>query len=132
MPVLVFDCDGTLADTERHGHLPAFNQAFAEFGLPVRWSEQEYGLKLRIGGGKERMASLLTPEFIAAAGLPVDPAGQAAAVAAWHRPKTEIYTGMVAEGRLPARPGIARVVEEAVAAGWSLAVASTSAEVSVR
>ena len=40
---LIFDCDGVLADTERFGHLPAFNQMFAEFGLPVQWSEEEYG-----------------------------------------------------------------------------------------
>ena len=40
---LIFDCDGVLADTERYGHLPAFNQTFEEFGLPVRWSEQDYG-----------------------------------------------------------------------------------------
>ena len=37
------DCDGVLADTERHGHLPAFNRTFREFGLPVQWSEEEYG-----------------------------------------------------------------------------------------
>jgi HAD superfamily hydrolase (TIGR01509 family) len=129
---LVFDCDGVLADTERLGHLPAFNQTFEEFGLPVRWTELEYGRKLAIGGGKERMASLLTPEFVAAAQLPTDPDGQRDAVAAWHRRKTEIYTQMVADGRLPARPGIRRIVEEAEHAGWALAVASTSAESSVR
>ena len=61
---LIFDCDGVIADTERFGHLPAFNQTFEEFGLPVRWSEEEYGVKLKIGGGKERMASLLTDEFV--------------------------------------------------------------------
>jgi HAD superfamily hydrolase (TIGR01509 family) len=129
---LIFDCDGVLADTERYGHLPAFNQTFEEFGLPVRWDEEEYGRRLAIGGGKERMKSLLTPAFVASAGLPPDPDGQAEAVAAWHRRKTEIYTAMVAAGRLPARPGIARITEEAYAAGWSLAVASTSAEQSVR
>ncbi|HEV7711127.1 MAG TPA: HAD-IA family hydrolase, partial [Asanoa sp.] len=132
MTALIFDCDGVLADTERHGHLPAFNQTFEEFGLPVRWDEEEYGRKLAIGGGKERMRSLLTPEFVAAAGLPTDPEGQAEALAAWHRRKTEIYTAMVAAGKLPARPGIARIIEEAYAAGWLLAVASTSAEPSVR
>lgn len=132
MRALIFDCDGVLADTERDGHLPAFNRTFAEFGLPVRWSEEEYGEKLRIGGGKERMASLLTPEFVERAGLPADAEGQRAAVAAWHARKTEIYTGMVAEGRLPARPGVARVIGEALDAGWTLAVASTSAEPSVR
>ena len=96
---LVFDCDGVLADTERYGHLVAFNQTFEEFGLPVRWSVADYREKVLIGGGKERMASLLTPEFVAAAGLPADAEGQQAALAAWHRRKTEIYTGMVAEGR---------------------------------
>ncbi|MEV4619013.1 HAD-IA family hydrolase [Asanoa sp. NPDC049573] len=132
MTALIFDCDGVLADTERHGHLPAFNQTFEEFGLPVRWTEEEYGRKLAIGGGKERMRSLLTPEFVAAAGLPSDPEKQAEAVAAWHRRKTEIYTAMVAAGKLPPRPGIARITEEAYAADWLLAVASTSAEPSVR
>jgi dihydroxyacetone kinase phosphoprotein-dependent L subunit len=131
-PVMVLDCDGVLADTERYGHLAAFNQTFAEFGLPVRWSVAEYRDKLRIGGGKERMASLLTPEFVAAAGLPADPAGQQAAIAAWHRRKTEIYTGLVASGAVPPRPGIARIVGDALAGGWPVAVASTSAETSVR
>jgi HAD superfamily hydrolase (TIGR01509 family) len=129
---LVFDCDGVLSDTERHGHLPAFNRTFEEFGLPVRWSEEEYAEKLRIGGGKERMASLLTPEFVSRAGLPEDEEGQRQALQAWHRRKTQIYTDMVASGELPPRPGVARVAAEAREAGWALAVASTSAEPSVR
>lgn len=132
MTALIFDCDGVLADTERYGHLPAFNQTFREFGLPVQWSEEEYGRLLQIGGGKERMATLLTPAFVAAARLPEDPDGQAAEVASWHKRKTELYTAMVAEGRLPARPGIRRIVIAAQDAGWKLAVASTSAEASVR
>jgi beta-phosphoglucomutase-like phosphatase (HAD superfamily) len=85
---LILDCDGVIADTERFGHLVAFNKTFEEFGLPVRWSVAEYREKVLIGGGKERMASLLTPAFIAAAGLPADPEGQRAAVAAWHARKT--------------------------------------------
>jgi dihydroxyacetone kinase phosphoprotein-dependent L subunit len=129
---LVLDCDGVLADTERYGHLVAFNQMFAEFDLPVRWSVADYQEKLRIGGGKERLASLLTPEFVAAAGLPADAAGQQEAVAAWHRRKTAIYAELVAAGAVPPRPGIARIVAEALAAGWLVAVASTSAEPSVR
>jgi HAD superfamily hydrolase (TIGR01509 family) len=129
---LIFDCDGVLADTERFGHLPAFNATFREFGLPVEWSVEEYGRLLSIGGGKERMASMLTPAFVAAAGLPSDPAALAAELARWHERKTEIYTAFVAEGRLPARPGIRRIVEAAQDAGWTLAVCSTSAEASVR
>lgn len=132
MSTLIFDCDGVLADTERYGHLPAFNQTFREFGLPVQWSEEEYGRKLLIAGGKERMASLLTPEFIKAVGLPADREAQQAEVARWHKRKTEIYTEMVAAGKLPPRPGIRRIVHAAQDEGWKLAVASTSAELSVR
>jgi HAD superfamily hydrolase (TIGR01509 family) len=131
MPALIFDCDGVLADTERDGHRPAFNETFAEVGLPVQWSEAEYGEKLRIGGGKERMASLLTDEFTQRNGLPRDAAGQQELLADWHRRKTAKYKAMVRAGRLPARSGIARIVTEALDAGWSLAVASTSAEESV-
>jgi HAD superfamily hydrolase (TIGR01509 family) len=129
---LIFDCDGVLADTERYGHLPSFNQVFEEFGLPFRWSEEAYGRKLAIGGGKERMASMLTPDVIAAAGLPEDPEALAAEVARWHKRKTALYTEMVAAGQLPPRPGIRRLISDAQDAGWTLAVASTSAEPSVR
>ena len=82
---IIFDCDGVLADTERYGHLPAFNQTFREVGVPLEWSEEEYGRKLQIAGGKERMASELTPEFSRAHGLPEDPDGRAALLASWHR-----------------------------------------------
>jgi HAD superfamily hydrolase (TIGR01509 family) len=117
VPALIFDCDGVLADTERDGHRPAFNQAFAEAGLDVVWDEAEYARRLQIGGGKERIASVID-----------DPDE----VLALHKRKTALYKEMVRAGKLPARPGIARVVEEAIAAGWMLAVASTSAEESVR
>jgi HAD superfamily hydrolase (TIGR01509 family) len=132
VPALIFDCDGVLADTERDGHRPAFNETFAEVGVPVQWSEAEYGEKLRIGGGKERMASLLTDEFVRANDLPADPEGQKDLLADWHRRKTAKYKAMVRAGQLPARPGIARIVGDALDAGWSVAVASTSAEESVR
>jgi HAD superfamily hydrolase (TIGR01509 family) len=129
---LIFDCDGVLADTERYGHLPSFNQTFREFGLPLEWSEDDYGRKLQIAGGKERMASELTPEFVQANRLPADPDALAAEVAKWHKRKTQLYTEMVAAGKLPPRPGIARIIRDAQDAGWTLGVASTSAEPSVR
>jgi HAD superfamily hydrolase (TIGR01509 family) len=132
-PALVFDCDGVLADTERYGHLPAFNATFADFGLPVRWSEDDYAEKLRIGGGKERMASLFDdPEFVRTAGIPSGADDRRELLARWHRAKTAWFTKLVADGRLPARPGIARVIPAALDAGWTVAVASTSAEESVR
>ncbi len=131
MSLLIFDCDGVIADTERDGHLPAFNQTFREFGLPVQWSVDDYAEKLRIGGGKERLATLLTPEFVEAAGLPHDREGQLAEVARWHRRKTELFVAMAVAGALPGRPGVARLAAEAHAAGWGLALCSTSQEVSV-
>ncbi|MFI6076361.1 HAD-IA family hydrolase [Actinoplanes sp. NPDC051343] len=123
MSALIFDCDGVLADTERYGHLPAFNATFAQFGLGVQWSEQEYGEKLKIGGGKERMASLFDDPSFAAAHTKDE-------IAAWHRTKSAIFQKLVAE--LPLRPGIARIIAEALEQGWTVAVASTSAESSVR
>ncbi|WP_421733045.1 HAD-IA family hydrolase [Cellulomonas sp.] len=131
-PALVFDCDGVLADTERDGHLPAFNRTFEEAGLPIHWSEQEYGHLLAIGGGKERLATVFTPLFVETAHLPTDPDEQRDLIARWHKAKTAHYTELVAAGVMPGRPGIARIVDEASAAGWRLAVASTSAEASVR
>jgi HAD superfamily hydrolase (TIGR01509 family) len=129
--VLLLDCDGVLADTERDGHLVAFNRMFTEFRLPVRWTEAEYGRRLAIGGGKERLRTLLTSEFSIEAGLPEGEEAQAETVAAWHRRKTEIFADMIDRGLIPARPGIARIVDDAVTAGWKLAVVSTSARESV-
>lgn len=132
MPALIFDCDGVLADTERDGHRLAFNATFAELGIPVRWSVDGYADKLRIGGGKERMASLLTPDFVERWGLPTDAAGQQELLLYWHRRKTARYTQLIRDGKIPPRPGVARVAGEALAAGWQIAVASTSAASSVR
>jgi HAD superfamily hydrolase (TIGR01509 family) len=66
------------------------------------------------------------------AGLPDDPELLRAEVARWHARKTELYTQAVAAGALAPRPGVRRLMREALDAGWALAVASTSAEVSVR
>ena len=131
MPALIFDCDGVLADTEQHGHLPAFNQTFRDFNVPEQWSVEEYGEKVKIGGGKERMRSILTPEIADRLGL-ADEAAANEAIRAWHKHKTAVYTKLVESGTMPARPGIARIVREAHDAGWTLAVASTSAEPAVR
>jgi HAD superfamily hydrolase (TIGR01509 family) len=130
---LVFDCDGVLADTERYGHLPAFNATFEELDLPVRWDEDEYAEKLKIGGGKERMASLFTdPDFVEEAAIPDDAEERAELLARWHKTKTAWFKKLVAEGRVPPRHGVARIIASALGAGWTVAVASTSAEESVR
>ena len=121
MPALIFDCDGVLADTEKDGHLPAFNEAFAEFGLPIHWDEATYQQKLKIGGGKERIAS----EFN-------DGAERTDLIKQLHARKTQLFTDRVDAGLLPGRPGIHRLIADVLAEGWTVAVASTSAEPSVR
>ena len=126
---LIFDCDGVLGDTEQFGHLVAFNQMWKELGVPWEWSVEEYGRKLKIGGGKERMASLFAePAFLKAwPAAPADEAARQDTVAAWHKRKTAIYKEIIRAGRIPARSGVKRISEEALANGWLLAVASTSA-----
>ena len=74
-------------------------------GLPVRWSEADYGEKLLIGGGKERMASLLTDDFVREHGLPADPEGQRELLARWHRRKTAAYKALRRGGRAARPPG---------------------------
>lgn len=133
MSALILDCDGVLADTERYGHLPAFNATFEQFGLPARWSEDEYADRLKIGGGKERMASLFTDaEFVRAADIPADADARAELLARWHRAKKGAFTALVAEGKVPPRPGIRRVITATLDASWTVAVASTSSLASVR
>jgi HAD superfamily hydrolase (TIGR01509 family) len=129
---LIFDCDGVLADTEQFGHLPAFNEMWRQIGVPWEWSVEEYGRKLRIGGGKERMASLLDEDaFLVRYTPPAGDEERKELIAAWHKRKSAIYTDIVNSGRIPPRPGVRRLAEEALAQGWTLAVASTSAQESV-
>jgi fructose-bisphosphate aldolase class II len=129
---LVFDCDGVLADTERYGHLPAFNATFEEHGLPVRWSEDDYAELLRIGGGKERMATLFRDaELVRSAGLPRTSRASGAARAVAQEQDGPLQ-GPGAGREDPRPPGIARVIGAALDAGWTVAVASTSAEESVK
>jgi len=129
---LIFDCDGVLADTEPHGHLPAFNRMWREEGVPWQWTVEEYGRSLRIGGGKERMAGLFEqPAFRAVWNPPEDAGGRRELLVRWHQRKSAIYRDIVAAGLIPARSGVRRLASEAAAAGWTLAVASTSAAESV-
>jgi len=129
---LIFDCDGVLADTERDGHLVAFNATFEELDLPLHWSSDRYAEKLAIGGGKERFASELTPEFLQRAGIAGDDATKADLTRRVHERKAERFKALVADGELAPRSGVARLARVVRERGWRLAVASTSAEASVR
>jgi HAD superfamily hydrolase (TIGR01509 family) len=129
---LIFDCDGVLADTELHGHLVAFNQMWKKLGVRWQWSPEQYAEKLKIGGGKERMASLfLDQDFQQVFAVPESEEDRKALITKWHKEKTAIYQQIISSGAIPPRSGIKRIAEAALAAGWKLAVASTSAKPSV-
>jgi HAD superfamily hydrolase (TIGR01509 family) len=132
MRALVFDCDGVLAETERDGHRVAFNQMFVAMGIDVQWDAEEYADKLRVAGGRERLLTLCTEDFVREHGLPTVRDELEREVARWHRLKTQLFVSLVNKGRLPAREGVRRLAESAHAEGWHLGVASTSAEESVR
>jgi HAD superfamily hydrolase (TIGR01509 family) len=132
MKALIFDCDGVLADTELHGHLVAFNRMWEKAEVSWRWNEEQYAEKLKIGGGKERMRALFSePAFQAVYQVPPDEPARKELLAQWHAQKTALYQEIIASGSVPGRTGVKRLAEEALADGWLLAVASTSAKPSV-
>lgn len=129
---LIFDCDGVLGDTEPDGHLVAFNRMWQKLGVPWQWSKEQYGEKLKIGGGKERMASLFhDADFRERVPVPESEEERKVLVASWHKEKTALYQEIINSGQIPPRPGIKRLSQEALNAGWKLAVASTSAQAAV-
>ena len=120
---LIFDVDGTLADTERDGHRRAFNHAFAEAGLDWDWSVSLYGELLEIAGGKERIRFYLDqyrPDF-------QPPTNLDRFIADLHAAKTKHYQQLVASGAIPLRPGVKRLLEEARTQGVPMAIATTAA-----
>ena len=122
LQALLFDVDGTLADTERDGHRPAFNQAFADAGLDWHWDVALYGKLLAVTGGKERMKHYIDryrPDYN-------KPANFDQMVAELHQSKTRIYSALAARGGIPMRPGVKRLLIEARAAGLRLAIATTT------
>ena len=122
LKALLFDVDGTLADTERDGHRPAFNAAFREYGLDWDWDVELYGQLLAVTGGKERMkyyVDRFRPDYQKSADFDL-------MVAELHKAKTRNYTRMLAQGGIPLRPGVKRLLTEARSAGLILGVATTT------
>ena len=129
---LIFDCDGVLADTERDGHRVAFNKAFAAKGFEIDWDIELYGKLLEVSGGKERMKYYFDqygwPCTALVQGWPDDVSDRDALIKELHKLKTDFFMQIIKSGDLPLRPGVARIVDEAIAANITLAVCSTSAE----
>jgi HAD superfamily hydrolase (TIGR01509 family) len=121
LKALIFDVDGTLADTERDGHRIAFNRAFADFGLDWNWSIALYSELLEVAGGRERIQHYVQKYGAEFPGEDLNAFSKQV-----HAAKTEHYQALVKEGIIPLRPGVKRLILEARQAGVKLAIATTS------
>lgn len=119
---LLLDVDGTLAETERDGHRVAFNRAFDELGLGWDWDEERYAGLLVISGGRARMRA-----WAKANDTPLDEE----LLARLHASKADHYRRLVETGAVPLRPGVRRLLREALAAGVKLALVTDSTQASV-
>ena len=127
LEALLFDVDGTLADTERDGHRPAFNMAFEEAGLDWHWDEALYGELLAVTGGKERIKYYLN-DFNQDFQKPDDFDGF---VKGLHAAKTRFYTQLMQDGKIPLRPGVEALIKQARQAGMRMAIVTTTTPANV-
>lgn len=118
---LIFDLDGTLVDTEE-AHRQAFNAAFIELELWWDWSPERYAQLLQVSGGKERIAHYVSQ----LEATPAERARVLSSIEMIHATKTRIYQDLLASFRLPLRPGVGRLIDDARAAGLKLAIATTT------
>lgn len=127
LEALIFDVDGTLANTEADAHRVAFNRAFADAGLAWDWSVDLYGELLAVTGGKERIQFYLDgwqPEV-------PDVPDLTAFIKELHARKTQHYCDLLANEALPLRPGVQRLLHEARTQGIRLAIATTTTPANV-
>lgn len=125
---LVFDVDGTLADTEE-AHRRAFNAAFAELGLDWHWDVGLYTRLLEVSGGKERIRAY----WDSRGDLPqeLDGGALSEAISRIHETKTAVYEQALRDGQVEMRPGVLSLMAEAAAAGVQLAIATTTSPVNI-
>lgn len=124
LQALLWDVDGTLAETERDGHRLAFNRAFSEAGVPIHWDEHAYAAWLAIAGGRERIRAALCQ----LEGRDPD----RSRVDTLQARKQEHYAALLADGRLALRPGVAALLSAADAAGLRQVIVTTSGRSAVQ
>lgn len=127
MQALLWDVDGTLAETERDLHRLAFNRAFASMGLPWAWGVARYGELLRVPGGRERiLADMATRDQ-----APATAAEREALARELHRRKNIAYQRRMAEGGIALRPGVRALLDDAATRGLRMAIVTTTGRANV-
>ena len=121
---IIFDVDGTMADTERDGHRVAFNLAFKEKNLDWQWDEELYGKLLKVTGGKERMKYYQT-DFLNKQLLTDDE------IKGMHACKTKHYVRLLESGKIPLRQGVERLIKQAKSENIRLAISTTTTPINV-
>ncbi|TDM05484.1 MAG: haloacid dehalogenase [Ideonella sp. MAG2] len=125
---LLWDVDGTIAETERDGHRVAFNLAFAQAGLNWGWDERRYGELLHITGGRERILADMAQRD----DVPRDPVAREELALRLHRLKNQRYAALVNDGHIQARPGVLGLMREARSAGVRQGIATTTSRSNVQ
>jgi HAD superfamily hydrolase (TIGR01509 family) len=124
---ILWDVDGTLAETERDGHLKAFNQAFEALGVPWRWSARRYGELLSVAGGRERLLHDMQRRDQA----PRVPEKRRALAEQVHRLKNALYADIVSRGDLPLRDGVRDLLDDCARTGMNVGIVTTTSRPNV-
>ena len=124
---VLWDVDGTLAETERDGHRVAFNRAFAARGLDWRWDEVHYGRLLRVTGGQERLLA----DMATRSDAPAHASDRAALARELHDLKNRYYAELIGAGCIPLRPGVRPLIEEIARRGLTQAIVTTTSRSNV-